>query len=73
MKSEEAGDASSSSLATSAATQNEQEEDERETYLLLLLSDSNLPTGGFVASSGLESFYAHGLLHNARPTSDLTR
>lgn len=73
MKSEEAGDASSSSLATSAATQNEQEEDELETYLLLLLSDSNLPTGGFVASSGLESFYAHGLLHNARPTSDLTR
>ncbi|PWN42005.1 hypothetical protein IE81DRAFT_324005 [Ceraceosorus guamensis] len=31
-------------------------------YLLLLLGDSNLPTGGFVASSGLESFAAHGLL-----------
>ncbi|KAJ6538522.1 urease accessory protein UreF [Mycena vulgaris] len=31
-----------------------------ETYLLLLLSDSNLPTGSFVASSGLESFLAHG-------------
>ncbi|KAJ7498634.1 urease accessory protein UreF [Mycena latifolia] len=32
-----------------------------ETTLLLLLSDSNLPTGSFVASSGLESFLAHGL------------
>ncbi|UZJ53970.1 hypothetical protein CBS101457_003290 [Exobasidium rhododendri] len=31
-------------------------------YLILLLTDSNLPTGGFVASSGLESYYAHGLL-----------
>ncbi|KAF7290939.1 hypothetical protein HMN09_01272500 [Mycena chlorophos] len=33
---------------------------DRESYLLLLLSDSNLPTGSFVASSGLESFIAHG-------------
>ncbi|KAF7352519.1 hypothetical protein MVEN_01216900 [Mycena venus] len=31
-----------------------------ETNLLLLLSDSNLPTGAFVASSGLESFLKHG-------------
>ncbi|KAJ6539651.1 UreF-domain-containing protein [Mycena capillaripes] len=31
-----------------------------ETNLLLLLSDSNLPTGSFVASSGLESFLKHG-------------
>ncbi|KAJ6490285.1 UreF-domain-containing protein [Mycena vitilis] len=31
-----------------------------ETHLLLLLSDSNLPTGAFVASSGLESFLKHG-------------
>ena len=31
-----------------------------ETYLLLLLADGNLPTGSFVASSGLESFVAHG-------------
>ena len=31
-----------------------------ETYLLLLLADSNLPTGSFVASAGLESFVAHG-------------
>lgn len=47
----------------------EEEESDFETYLLLLLSDSNLPTGGFVASSGLESFYAHGLLHNSRPAA----
>lgn len=31
-----------------------------EQYLLLVLSDSNLPTGGFVASSGLESWIQHG-------------
>lgn len=31
-----------------------------ETYLMLLLSDSNLPTGSFVASSGLESYITHG-------------
>ncbi|KAJ7490289.1 UreF-domain-containing protein [Mycena galericulata] len=31
-----------------------------ETNLILLLSDSNLPTGSFVASSGLESFLKHG-------------
>lgn len=31
-----------------------------EDYLLLVLSDSNLPTGGFVASSGLESWLQHG-------------
>ncbi|KAJ7044631.1 UreF-domain-containing protein [Mycena alexandri] len=31
-----------------------------ETTILLLLSDSNLPTGSFVASSGLESFLKHG-------------
>lgn len=36
--------------------------DSLEEYILLVLSDSNLPTGGFVASSGLESFWAHGLL-----------
>ncbi|TIB65341.1 hypothetical protein E3P77_02722 [Wallemia ichthyophaga] len=32
-------------------------------FLKLLLSDSNLPTGGFVASSGLESFIGHGQSH----------
>jgi urease accessory protein len=31
-----------------------------ESYILLLLSDSNLPTGSFVASSGLESYVKHG-------------
>lgn len=30
-------------------------------YILLVLADSNLPTGGFVASAGLESYWAHGL------------
>lgn len=36
------------------------DDDDDETYLLLLLSDSNLPTGAFVASSGLESYIKHG-------------
>jgi urease accessory protein len=31
-----------------------------ESYILLLLADSNLPTGSFVASSGLESYLKHG-------------
>jgi urease accessory protein len=31
-----------------------------ETYVLLVLSDSNLPTGSFVASAGLESYVKHG-------------
>ncbi|KAG7447554.1 urease accessory protein UreF [Guyanagaster necrorhizus] len=35
-----------------------------ETYILLLLSDSNLPTGAFVASSGLESYMKHGFGSN---------
>ncbi|TFK43776.1 hypothetical protein BDQ12DRAFT_643425 [Crucibulum laeve] len=34
--------------------------DDDETYILLLLSDSNLPTGSFVASSGFESYVKHG-------------
>ncbi|KAF9464852.1 urease accessory protein UreF [Collybia nuda] len=34
--------------------------DEDEAYILLLLSDSNLPTGSFVASAGLESYVKHG-------------
>ncbi|THH19908.1 hypothetical protein EW146_g1343 [Bondarzewia mesenterica] len=34
---------------------------ETESYLLLLLSDGNLPTGSFVASSGLESHITHAL------------
>jgi urease accessory protein len=35
-------------------------ESDAEEYLLLLLADSNLPTGSFVASSGLESYMKHG-------------
>jgi urease accessory protein len=31
-----------------------------ESYILLLLADSNLPTGAFVASAGLESYITHG-------------
>ena len=34
--------------------------DDDNAYILLLLSDSNLPTGSFVASSGLESYIKHG-------------
>ena len=34
--------------------------DDDNAYILLLLSDSNLPTGSFVASSGLESYFKHG-------------
>lgn len=33
---------------------------ETESYILLLLSDANLPTGSFVASSGLEAYEKHG-------------
>lgn len=40
-------------------------------YLLLLLSDSNLPTGGFVASSGLESSLTHGFFNPITPGSVL--
>lgn len=31
-----------------------------EQFIILLLSDGNLPTGSFVASSGLESYAKHG-------------
>ena len=40
-----------------------------ETYILLLLSDSNLPTGSFVASSGLESYVKHGFFTSSSPDS----
>lgn len=42
---------------------------EDETYILLLLSDSNLPTGSFVASSGLESYVKHGFFASNSPDS----
>lgn len=34
--------------------------DDAEQFIVLLLSDGNLPTGSFVASSGLESYAKHG-------------
>jgi urease accessory protein len=36
------------------------DDDDDETFILLVLSDSSLPTGSFVASSGLESYFKHG-------------
>jgi len=48
------------------------EHDDKETYILLLLSDSNLPTGSFVASSGLESFVKHGFFSSHSSASDST-
>lgn len=44
-------------------------DDDTETYILLLLSDSNLPTGSFVASSGLESYVKHGFSSLSPPGS----
>ncbi|WRT68266.1 uncharacterized protein IL334_005242 [Kwoniella shivajii] len=41
---------------------------EVELHLLYVLLDSNLPTGGFVSSSGLESFAKHGFLSPIPPT-----
>ncbi|WVQ68195.1 uncharacterized protein L199_006402 [Kwoniella botswanensis] len=39
-----------------------------ELHLLYVLLDSNLPTGGFVSSSGLESFAKHGFLSPLPPS-----
>ncbi|KAG6910986.1 hypothetical protein DXG01_006040 [Tephrocybe rancida] len=47
-------------------------DDDNETYILLLLSDSNLPTGSFVASSGLESYVKHGFSTSGSTTSTIT-
>ncbi|KZT71479.1 urease accessory protein UreF [Daedalea quercina L-15889] len=44
-------------------------DDDTEAYILLLLSDSNLPTGSFVASAGLESYVTHGFFSS--PTQSL--
>lgn len=44
-----------------------------ETYILLLLADSNLPTGSFVASSGLESYVTHGFWSNKSTIIDFVR
>ena len=43
--------------------------DDLDSYLLLLLSDGNLPTGSFVSSSGLESYFKHGFPHVAAKTA----
>ena len=45
-------------------------DEDTETYILLLLADSNLPTGSFVASSGLESYVKHGFASSA-PSMDV--
>ncbi|OCH94302.1 hypothetical protein OBBRIDRAFT_831941 [Obba rivulosa] len=42
---------------------------DHEAYILLLLSDGNLPTGAFVASSGLESYVTHGFFGTDSSTS----
>jgi urease accessory protein len=45
-----------------------------ELHLLYILLDSNLPTGGFVSSSGLESYVKHGFLgHPSYSASASTR
>ncbi|KAH7887517.1 UreF-domain-containing protein [Phlebopus sp. FC_14] len=44
-----------------------------ETFVLLLLADSNLPTGSFVASSGLESYATHGCLSIAAPDANAAK
>ncbi|KAH9850814.1 hypothetical protein C2E23DRAFT_734283 [Lenzites betulinus] len=44
-------------------------ENDHEAYILLLLSDSNLPTGSFVASAGLESYVTHGFFTDAASPS----
>jgi len=43
--------------------------DDLDSYLLLLLSDGNLPTGSFISSSGLESYFKHGFPHVAANTA----
>ncbi|KAI0353072.1 hypothetical protein OH77DRAFT_658300 [Trametes cingulata] len=46
---------------------------DHEAYILLLLSDSNLPTGSFVASAGLESYVTHGFFTDlASPSTSAT-
>ncbi|KAI0375892.1 hypothetical protein BV20DRAFT_932741 [Pilatotrama ljubarskyi] len=45
---------------------------DHEAYILLLLSDSNLPTGSFVASAGLESYVTHGFFTDLASPSTLS-
>ncbi|KNF00154.1 hypothetical protein PSTG_06564 [Puccinia striiformis f. sp. tritici PST-78] len=51
--------------------QTDQAPSSSEDLKLLLLSDSNLPVGGFVSSSGLESFINHGYLTHCK--TDLSK
>ncbi|KLO20223.1 hypothetical protein SCHPADRAFT_35864 [Schizopora paradoxa] len=44
-------------------------DDQTESYLMLLLADGNLPTGSFVASSGLESYIKHGFFGSSSSSS----
>lgn len=46
---------------------------DHEAYILLLLADGNLPTGSFVASSGLESYVTHGFSVRPSPASAQTK
>lgn len=46
--------------------------DDKSNWLLYLLTDSALPTGGFVASSGLEASYQAGLIPSASALPDFT-
>lgn len=48
----------------------EEDQAAREAYILLLLSDANLPTGSFVASSGLESYIKHGFFASSLHPED---
>lgn len=43
-----------------------------ELHLLYILLDPNLPTGGFIASSGLESYAKHGFIHSSNPSNTKT-
>lgn len=44
-------------------------DNDEEVYILLLLADGNLPTGSFVASSGLESYVTHGFAAIKSPSA----
>ncbi|KAG2179466.1 hypothetical protein INT44_006312 [Umbelopsis vinacea] len=46
--------------------------DDKSNWLLYLLTDSALPTGGFVASSGLEASFQAGLIPSASTLPDFT-
>ncbi|KAJ9116396.1 hypothetical protein QFC22_004838 [Naganishia vaughanmartiniae] len=55
----------------SSSSDNDDREDPNAEHLLYILLDSNLPTGGFVASSGLESYAKHGFLRSTTGTTNV--